>query len=200
MKKLDCRGLACPKPVIMTKKELEAMKSGELEVVVDNEAARENVSKFANNLGFECSIKENENLYYITIKKSENTYSDTCEVAESESVSLEKSVVILITNDKMGLGDDKLGAVLMKSYIYALTENDIKPQAMLFLNAGVKLTVQDSEVLESLQTLEKQGVEILSCGTCLDFYALKEKLAIGSVTNMYTIAEKMNSASNTITL
>lgn len=200
MKKLDCRGLACPKPVIMTKKELEAMKSGELEVVVDNVAARENVSKFANNLGLEYGVKESENLYYITIKKSEDASSNTCTIMDIENTSLKKNVVILVTNDKMGLGDDKLGAALMKSYIYALTENDIKPQAMLFLNAGVKLTVQDSEVLESLQTLEKQGVEILSCGTCLDFYELKEKLAIGSVTNMYTIAEKMNSASNTIKL
>lgn len=200
MKKLDCRGLACPKPVIMTKKELEAMKSGELEIIVDNVAARENVSKFANNLGLEYGVKESENLYYITIKKSGDVSSNSCEAMDFDSMSFERKVVILVTNDKMGLGDDKLGSALMKSYMYALTESDIKPKSILFLNAGVKLTVHDSEVLESLQALEKHGVEILSCGTCLDFYDLKEKLAIGSVTNMYTIVEKMNSASNTIKL
>jgi selenium metabolism protein YedF len=200
MKTLDCRGLACPKPVIMTKKEIEAMQGGELEIVVDNTAAKENVTKFVKNLGLEYDSRENGNIFYITVKKSGESNIENSVVIDSNITEDTKNLVILITNDKMGLGDDKLGSALMKSYMFAMTESDAKPKAMLFLNAGVKLTVEDSDVIESLKNLEVAGVEILSCGTCLDFYNLKEKLSVGSVTNMYTIVEKMNSASNTIKL
>lgn len=200
MKTLDCRGLACPKPVIMTKKEIEAMQGGELEVIVDNTAAKENVSKFVKNLGMEYEIKEIDNLYHIVVKKSGEDIVEKPIASDSPTIENSKNLVILVTNDKMGLGDDKLGSALMKSYMFAMTESDSKPTAILFLNAGVKLTVEGSDVLESLHTLEKAGVEILSCGTCLDFYNLKEKLSVGSVTNMYTIVEKMNNASNTIKL
>jgi selenium metabolism protein YedF len=200
MKTLDCRGLACPKPVIMTKKEIEAMQGGELEIIVDNTTAKENVSKFVKNLGMEHEIRENENLYHIVVKKSGENVIEKSISVDSQAVEDSKNLIILVTNDKMGLGDDKLGSALMKSYMFAMTESDVMPKAMLFLNAGVKLTVEGSDVLESLHTLENAGVEILSCGTCLDFYSLKEKLSVGSVTNMYTIVEKMNNASNTIKL
>jgi selenium metabolism protein YedF len=106
--------------------------------------------------------------------------------------------VILVASEFLGAGDDKLGSMLMKSYMYALTESDVKPKTMLFLNSGVKLTTEGSDSLESIKTLESQGVEIMSCGTCLDFYGLKEKLAVGQVTNMYSIVEKTNGSSNTI--
>lgn len=195
MKIIDCKGLACPKPVIMTKKELEAMDSGEIEVIVDNEAARKNVSKFAGSQGFEYKVSEKEGLYHIVINKKEN--KEACPIMNFDSNG---NLVIFVGTDKLGLGDDKLGASLMKSYIYALTENDIKPSTMIFVNGGVKLTTEGSDVLESLIKLQDEGVEILSCGTCLDFYNLKDKLVVGSVSNMYTIVEKMNSASNTIKL
>jgi selenium metabolism protein YedF len=198
MKTLDCRGLACPKPVIMTKKELEALPSGELEVIVDNIAAKENVSKFVKNIGYEFEVTEKDNLYYITIKKDGEAIEETCNIMDFANTN--KNLVILVGSDKMGFGDDKLGAALMKSYIYALTESEVKPSCMLFLNGGVKLTTEGSEVLDSLKQLEKGGVEILSCGTCLDFYGLKEKLCVGGITNMYTIVEKMNGATNTIKL
>ena len=191
MKIIDCKGLACPKPVILTKKELEAMTEGELEVIVDNVAARENVSRFAKNQGFDYDITEKEDLFHITIKKSGE---QTCEVMDLN----DKNLILMITSDKFGSGDDKLGTALMKSYLYALTENSIKPEKMFFINSGVKLTSEGTDVLESLNTLKSSGVEIFSCGTCLDFYGLKEKLLIGEVTNMYSIVESTNSASNTI--
>jgi selenium metabolism protein YedF len=200
MRTLDCRGLACPKPVIMTKKEIEGMQGGELEVIVDNTAAKENVTKFVKNLGLEHEMRESGNIFYITVKKSGENITEKSADIDSSSIENMKNLVMLVTNDKMGLGDDKLGSALMKSYMFAMTESDIKPQAILFLNAGVKLTVEDSDVMESLKTLEASGVEMLSCGTCLDFYNIKEKLSVGSVTNMYTIVEKMNNASNTIKL
>jgi selenium metabolism protein YedF len=191
MKIIDCKGLACPKPVILTKKELEAMTEGELEVIVDNVAARENVSRFAKSQGFDYHVTEKEGLFHITIKKSGE---QTCEVMDLN----DKNLIIMITSDKFGSGDDKLGTALMKSYLYALTENSIKPEKMFFINSGVKLTSEGTGVLESLNTLKSSGVEIFSCGTCLDFYGLKEKLLIGEVTNMYSIVESTNSASNTI--
>lgn len=194
MKILDCRGLACPKPVIMTKKELENMVSGEIEVIVDNEAAKENVSKLANNLGVAFEIKERDSFYHIILKKEAK---DNCEVINFEGT---KDIVLLVSSDKLGDGDDKLGAALMKSYMYALSESENKPSTLLFLNGGVKLTALGSEVIESLKILENDGVVIMSCGTCLDYYGLKDKLLIGSVTNMYTIIEKMNKATNTIKL
>lgn len=201
MKKLDCRGLACPKPVIMTKKEIESIGQGQLEVVVDNEAAKENVMRFAQSQGLEYSYRAEDGLYYIVITKgSHSEQSEACPVLEYEASPSAAGPVILVGTDKMGQGDDKLGAALMKSYVYALTESDIKPQAMLFLNSGVKLTTEGSDVIDSLRILAEKGTEILSCGTCLDFYGIKDKLLIGNITNMYTIVEKMNGAANTIKL
>lgn len=194
MKTINCVGLPCPKPVIMTKKELENIENGELEVIVDNLVAKENVSKYAKSAGLDFTINEKENLYHILIKKGNNEAVE-CSLMNFEN---EKNLVIVVGSDKLGTGDDNLGNVLMKSYIYALTESETKPKTILFLNGGVKLTTEGSEVLESLKSLESKGVEILSCGTCLDFYGLKDKLTIGNITNMYTIVEKMNSAEKTI--
>ncbi len=191
MKIIDCKGLACPKPVILTKKELEGMTEGELKVIVDNAAARENVSRFAKNQGLEYNVNEKDGLYHIIIKK---TAQQTCELMNFDN----KNLIIMITSDKFGSGEDKLGAALMKSYLYALTESDKKPEKMFFVNGGVKLTCEGTEVLESLESLNSAGVEIFSCGTCLDFYGLKDKLLIGGITNMYTIVESTNGASNTI--
>ncbi|GIW48566.1 MAG: hypothetical protein KatS3mg079_042 [Caloramator sp.] len=190
MKRIDCRGLACPKPVIMTKKELDSMVSGEVEVIVDNQGARENLSKLAQSYGLEYRIEEDAEGIHVIIKKIENKNSNLVED--------EKNIVITITSDCFGQGDDVLGRALMKSYIYSLTEVEKKPKTLIFVNAGVKLTTEGSDVLESLKILEEQGVEILSCGTCLNFYNLSDKLKIGSVSNMYTIVEKMHDATNTI--
>lgn len=193
MKTIDCRGLACPKPVIMTKKELEAIIEGEIDVIVDNEAAKENVSKLAQNEGLKFEVTESEGFYHVTITKN-----GSCSCIEK--LYDNNKIVIVVGTDKLGNGDEKLGTALMKSYMYALTEDDNEIDSMLFLNSGVKLTVEGSDVLESLKIIEDKGTEILSCGTCLDFYGLKDKLKIGSVTNMYTIVNRMNSADNTIKL
>jgi selenium metabolism protein YedF len=206
MKVLNCKGLACPKPVILTKKEFENKELDELEVIVDNEAASINVSKFAASIGVVSAIERKGDLFHLLLKRSvsENTTVQGSVEGEIEGCEImnfdKKEIVILVSSEFLGNGDDKLGAALMKSYLYALTESEQLPTAMLFLNGGVKLTSEGSDVLESIKILEGKGVELLSCGTCLDFYGLKEKLAIGSVTNMYTIIEKMHQASNTIKL
>lgn len=194
MKRIDCSGMTCPKPVIMAKKELESIESGEIDIIVDNETARENVAKLAKSMGLQYEVSSDEGLYHVIIKKEA---PDACNLMKFNE---NRRPVILVGSDKFGTGDDNLGAALMKSYLYALTESEIKPSSMLFVNGGVKLTTEGSGVLESIKTLENQGVEILSCGTCLDFYGLKEKLVVGAVTNMYTIVEKTNSSPNTIKL
>jgi len=106
----------------------------------------------------------------------------------------------MVRNDKLGDGDAQLGEILMKGYMYTLTENKPYPKSILFVNRGVFLAVEGSEVLDHIRTLESEGVEILSCGTCLDYYHIKDKLSVGGVSNMYTIVDTMNNAKNTVTL
>lgn len=188
---IDCTGLKCPQPVINTKKHFDSLVEGSATIIVDNEVANSNISKFAASNGFESTSEQKDGLYYISITKS----SCSC-----KPMNFNKNLVILISNDKLGEGSNELGAALMKSYLYALSESDMLPSDILFLNGGVKLTVEGSDSLVSIKALSDKGVTILSCGTCLDFFNLKEKLAIGEITNMYTIVEKLNSAENTIKL
>jgi selenium metabolism protein YedF len=189
---IDCKGLKCPLPVITTKKYFDSLEEGSATIIVDNDVANSNISKFAHSSGFDYSSEQKDGIYYIKISKS----SCSCKPMDFKSEKL----VILIGSDKLGLGDDELGTLLMKSYLFALSENDNLPSDILFLNGGVKLVVEGSDVLLSIKALSEKGVNILICGTCLDFYGLKDKLAIGEITNMYTIVEILNSASNTIKL
>lgn len=191
MNKIDCRSLKCPQPVINTKRYFDNIEQGEAEVIVDNEVAKNNISKFCESNNYKFDVEEKEGFYYIRVLKEKDNL-----LKEKN----EETLVILITTDKLGVGDDTLGATLMKSYIYALSEADKLPKDLLFLNSGVKLVAEGSEVLESLKKLRDRGVNIASCGICLDFYNLKEKVSVGEITNMYTIVEKMNGAANTIKL
>lgn len=191
MKEVNAKGLACPQPVILTKKALEEIESGEVLTIVDNNTAKENVMRLAANLNCEYEVSENEGCYYVKIKKTGDM---------EENKKNKESMVIVIASDKLGRGDEALGKVLMKSYTYTLTETNPLPETILFLNSGVKLTSEGSEVLENIKKLLDAGVEIISCGTCLDFYGLKDKLKVGVIGNMYLIIEKMNSASKVINI
>ncbi|MDK2918843.1 MAG: hypothetical protein PWQ37_1576 [Candidatus Petromonas sp.] len=193
--KVDARGMECPKPVIETKKAMEKINEGKITTIVDNEIARENVTKLAKSLNCEVDINEINGDFYVNIYKGvvDKNYTP-------EKKSDTKDLVILVGKDVMGEGSKELGQILIKGYFYTLTESKPYPKAILFVNNGVKLTTEGSEVLEHIRKLESGGVEIFSCGTCLDYFNLKNKLAVGGVTNMYTIVEKMNGAKNTITL
>lgn len=193
--KIDARGLACPKPVIETKKALEGLKEGNIITVVDNTIARDNVSKLAKSLMLDYTITEVDGNYQISIFKGE--YSNQAEDMVQKRPDL-ANTVILVGSDVMGTGDDVLGAVLIKGYFYTLTEYEPFPKAILFVNSGVRLTVEGSPVVDYLKKLMEMGTEILSCGTCLDYYHLKDQLAVGGITNMYTIVETMQEANNTI--
>jgi selenium metabolism protein YedF len=191
MKEIDCRGIACPQPVILAKKALEEISEGEIVTIVDNITARENVSRLAANMNYEYEVSDENGCYYIKIKKVP---------AAQRAGEKADSIVVVITSDKLGQGSEELGKVLMKSYTYALTETSPLPKAVMFLNSGVKLTTEGSEVLGNIKKLEDSGVEIISCGTCLDYYKLKEKLQAGIVGNMYSIIEMMNSAGKVINI
>lgn len=193
--KVDARGLACPKPVIETKKALETLKEGSVLTIVDNSTARENIMKLAKKLKFHYDVKEQGDTFEIRIFKGElNQETDILAQSQPDLQDL----VILCGNDVMGEGSRDLGDVLIRGYFYTLTEFSPKPKSILFVNAGAKLTIEESPVLEHLRVLEAQGVEILTCGTCLEFYGIKDKLAVGGVTNMYTIVEETSNAKNTV--
>ncbi len=187
---IDCRGLNCPIPVVNTKKYFDALESGIGVTVVDNEIAKNNVVKFAQGNGFNYEIEEREgNIYYITITKGEVTVE---ELNLKNSNEEEEGFTIVIGSDKLGNGDDELGTALIKSYLFALSEAEVIPTNLVFLNAGVKLVVEGALTLDSLKRLVERGVNIQSCGLCLDFYGLKENLAVGEISNMYAIIEMMN--------
>jgi selenium metabolism protein YedF len=192
MNTIDCKGLECPQPVINVKKYFDTIKEGSAEVILDNEVAKNNVSKLAQSCGFKYETHEKDGIYSINITKNADTVKLNDEISSNP--------VIVVSTDKLGVGDDKLGAILMKSYLYALSESDTLPTDILFLNGGVKLTTSDSTCIETIKSIKAKGVNIMSCGTCLDFYHLKEKLAVGEITNMYTIVEKMNTSNNCIKL
>jgi len=184
---IDARKLACPMPVIKTKKALEQENVTALEIVVDNPAARENVSHFAGNAGCVVeSVVETDGDFTITIVR-ENKENERLE-SPAEKIS---GKVLFVGTDVIGKGNDELGAKLMKAFCYALTEISVPPRKLVFMNGGVKLCVDGSATLENLQTLASRGVEMLVCGTCLDFFGLSAALKVGTVSNMYDIAESL---------
>lgn len=185
---VDARGKQCPMPVIETKKAMEGVGQGEkIEVLVDNEIAVQNVSKLGKDKGAEVEV----------IQKSEKEYCIQISLPQNEEgvARLEKKEKIaVISSDRMGAGNDELGKVLLKGFIFALSQLETLPSKILFYNGGATLTAEGSDSLEDLKKMEAEGVEILTCGTCLDYYGLKEKLGVGSVTNMYAIVEAMEQA------
>ncbi len=200
-KQIDARGMDCPFPVIHTKKALEEIEKGTITAIVDNEVAKENVLKLAESMDLKTDVKQNQGDYYIDIFKEGQEETTDPELSNVQrDAEPKENPIILITKDKLGEGSDELGALLMGSYLYALTETLPYPASIIFLNGGVRLTVEDSDSLEHIRTLESNGVEILSCGTCLDYFELNDKLAVGSVSNMYTIVEKLNESGNITTL
>lgn len=192
-KTLDLRGKACPIPVIETKKVLQSLNEGDtVEVDVDNFIAVQNLNKLANNMNYNFSYEKlNEESYvakFFSTQDSNNQITEDIEV-QCTDLNMDNTVVI-ISSDKMGEGDEKLGRILMKGFIYALTEQNVLPKTILLYNNGAKLSAEGSDSLADLKLLESQGTEILTCGTCLNYYGLSDKLAVGSVTNMYVITEK----------
>lgn len=206
-------GDACPIPVVKTKNAIKELQgSGQVEVLVDNEIAVQNLAKMAKQKGYGIETRKLEEQKYsvlFTIEKadgiSDQNLADAQEqktLGEAETVctpdSRSRDSLVVISSDCMGEGNEELGHTLMKGFLYALTQQDELPACILFYNGGARLTCEGSASLEDLRMMESQGVEILTCGTCLNFYGLSDKLQVGGVTNMYVIAEKMTQAGRII--
>lgn len=194
--RFDERGHACPQPVINVKKALAAISAQtEVEVLVDNQTAVENFRKFAAQMGwtFEQRPSDEQQTYIIHM-----VASPKCDCEAMDFAPTSGKVVILINSRLIGEGDPALGQVLMKSFLYALTEADRKPDEIIFMNSGAYLTTEGSESIDDLKLLASAGVSITTCGTCLNFYGLQDSLMVGSVSNMYSIVESLTDAGKVI--
>ena len=191
-------GDACPVLVVKTRKAMETIKGAEVvETLVDNEIAVENLKKMAGQMGYQVKDQKlEEGKYSVQImvteaEKTENIQADICDCRPTAA----SDKVVVIRSNVMGEGDPELGKVLIKGFIYALSQQEELPKTILFYNGGAYLTCEGSASLDDLKELEHRGVKILTCGTCLNFYGLSEKLKVGEVTNMYEIAATMSKAS-----
>ena len=197
MKKIDLRGRSCPFPVIETKKYLE-QEIKKLYVLLDSTTARGNVSKLAHSYKYSVNIKEEAQQYCLYLEKGKTEVSSEQSCVNLSGSKVASAKAILITSELLGQGCEELGKIIIRAFLYALAENDVLPEQIFFLNSRIKLTVKRSPVLSILRELEEKGVEILVCGTCLDYYNLKEKLAVGKSTNMYDIAQVLMLKENII--
>ena len=183
MIEVDARRLACPQPVILTRKALAG--ANEVMTIVDNETSRDNVARMAQKQGFAVHIEEKEDGIYVRLSRQAEA------VAEPRGSTAQGPTVVLMASNLMGQGPKELGAVLTRTFLHTLNEISPLPDTLVFLNAGVHLVAEGSPVLEDIGALVEQGVDVLACGTCLDYLGLKEKVAVGEVSNMYTIAETL---------
>lgn len=194
---VNAMGDACPIPVVKTKKAIEALSGNDqVETFVDNEIAVQNLTKMAKQMNHAVASEKVEDGKYRVVISVEKTEAMTAAVEEPVCIpDARNNTVVVISSAVMGVGNDELGKILMKGFIYAISGQEKLPKTMLFYNGGASITCEGSASLEDLKSLEAQGVEILTCGTCLNHYGLADKLAVGEVTNMYVIAEKMTNAS-----
>lgn len=195
METLDMMGKACPMPVIEAKKALNEVDS--LTVLVDNEIATKNLTKLANSLNCNIEvIEESSEEFKVIIQKSGEITLPTKE--EDKEIIASNSYSVVLDNNIMGGGNEELGTALMKSFTYALSEQDIAPEKIICFNGGVKVACEGSDSLEDLKRLEEAGTEIIVCGACLDFYELKDKIAVGEISNMYSIVEAMRESNRIV--
>ena len=192
MIQVNAIGDACPLPVIKTMNALKELGgAGTVEVLVDNEVAVQNLTRLAENKG--CTIRTemvSEKEYRVTLTASGAVEQTGNEASFCTVPAAQKKIVVVIAADHMGEGNDELGKILLKGYLFALTQQETLPSTILFYNGGASVTCEGSASLDDLRELAKLGVEILTCGTCLNYYGLTDKLRVGEITNMYVIAEK----------
>jgi len=196
MKTVDCRGLACPQPVMETKKSLDDPETREITVLVDNPTSKENVSRFAASQGYQVSAVEEKGYSVLTIRKGEGGKKEEKPAAPKAAVG--GGLVFFIDSDSMGRGSEELGSILMRAFLHTLGEANVKPEKIILANSGVKLACEGSLVLDDLQSISSQGVEVLACGTCLNYLGLKDKLVVGRVSNMFEILNSLSTAGRTV--
>jgi selenium metabolism protein YedF len=188
---IDARNLSCPQPVVLTKNALEEV--DEVVTIVDNEAARDNISRLGKSQGCEVTVEQKDDGIYLTLKT-------TGDGPAKQQCAVTTGIVIFIASDVLGRDDQQLGSYLMQSFLDTLGGLTSRPETIIFINNGAKLVTKDSPVLEELLQLEDLGIEILACGTCLSRFELSEKVAVGKVSNMYNIADTLLRADKIVSL
>ncbi len=189
IKKLDARGLACPAPVLLVKDSIDKENPEELSVLVDNDSSSENVTRFLGTRNYTVKVTSDSGEFFLQARRGEHV--EQPEQAESPAPShtgdSPHKILVLVTSDRMGRGDDELGKKLMISYLKTINEMENDLWQLIFVNSGVKLTTISSPVLKELQGYEEDGVTILACGTCLEHFNLTETKKVGATTNMLDI-------------
>lgn len=186
---IDARGLNCPEPVILAKRQIDRGDE-QIVVLVDNRAARQNVGKLGSSRGYEVTVVEEGDQFKIILHKG---------ALDEDAATPPTGVAVLIKGDVFGEADRELGQILMKNLLYTLNEIE-GIEHIIFMNRAVHLTTEGSPVLEHLESLQEKGISILSCGICLDFYQKKQQLAVGTITNMYTAMEILAQSAKTLTI
>jgi selenium metabolism protein YedF len=198
-KELDCRGLACPAPVLQTKELIERENPAVIKVTVDNRAAKENVSRFLKSQSFEVTV-ETEGSDFHVIGKGDRQSAVTEATITEASDAEKKKIMVMIATDRMGYGDDELGLKLMINFIKTLKEMGDELWRLVFVNNGVKLIIEGSEILPVLKEYEEAGLHILVCGTCLTHFELLDQKQAGEITNMLDIVTAMQLADKVINI
>ena len=205
MKTIDALGKLCPIPVVEAKKLLAEQEKDGVLVIVDNIAAVQNLEKMAKGYGCGFSyIKNAKDFYEVRIDKNGNNLPEPkAESGESTAFQPDMAsngLAVVISRDTMGKGAEELGKILLKGFIYSLTELPKPPKFIIFLNSGAYLTSEGANTVDDLKKLAENGTEILTCGTCMNYYGLQDKLMVGEITNMYGITERMASVGNIINI
>lgn len=198
MKDIDARGLACPSPVLQVRTAIEAEQLNAVRVVVDNEAAQQNVRRFLESQGFEIALEKGTDGYHVIGKFDATTATEP--VASPAAEAGQTKIMVMIATDRLGYGDDELGLKLMLNFIRTLKEMGPDLWRLVFVNNGVKLAIRDSEVIPDLKELEDNGLQILVCGTCLTHFDLLEHKQVGETTNMLDIVTAMQLADKVINI
>lgn len=198
---VDARGLDCPQPVILAKKAIE--RRDRILVLVDDDIALENVKRLAAKVGCGVEVeKRNDGTFQIHMSKAtaqDAPAADEPFLSGDRGFAQGGPFVVVISDNRMGRGSDELGNVLIRAFLHTLCQQEVKPDAMIFYNSGVKLTLKDSEVIEDLQQLAGDGVEMLVCGTCLNYFDVTKDMVVGTISNMYDIAGLMSRAGRLVT-
>jgi selenium metabolism protein YedF len=192
---LDCRGQLCPKPLLETRRAIEALPAGSLTVLVDNPAAKENVTQAMVQLGHDVFAEMGDGVWSVTVTKTAE-----CAAPPEAPLTASEPTVVFITDRSLGRPDPDLGAILMRAFVSTLADRAQPPEVIALMQGGVRLACEGSPVLEPLQALQARGTEILVCGTCLDYFGLMDKRQAGRVSNMAEIVDALLAASRVLTV
>jgi selenium metabolism protein YedF len=200
MKTVDARGMVCPQPLILAKKAVNGLEAGgTAQLLVDNETSKQNVERFCKDNGVEVRSVQNGGVFTMTMKKVKKEAIAADEKAYCAPEPVKKPHVVVFRSSTMGNGPEELGGILLKAFVNTLKEVKPLPSHLIFYNSGVNLVVEGSPLIEPVKDLEKLGVTVLVCGTCLDYFNLKSKLKAGAVSNMFTILETITNAGLVVT-